>query len=401
MITPGSAMGSSHGPNRTFAKISVVFLLYPPAFSILFGLIGLPIPSYLFGMVTALVILLSTTRFTFFIYPSCNKKNGTAALLFLLIFSSSIYTASTHVWLDKTIFIVYTIIAPVLLIYTAFFVKPRSTDTLHYLEFILYRNAIVLLWLSSICLFFFSTADEGGRLTLPGIENSIWVARYFGALVVVIFCSSRRGNWSRPLLLVTLALGLVDMLIAGSRTPLLALLFVFILYQYRKAGKIAAIFSMVAIATLLVMAYFVIDSYIFETGFYSLYDRFEILSVFEGFTSFPLMGYGVGSFGIVTTGQDFIFYPHNLFAEVFFEQGFVGLVLLISLLIISFARFRFNIIGYLLIYSFIGSLSSGDIPGNSLFYILIFLCSLPLGIETSVTRNSVSPENQNRSKLIS
>jgi hypothetical protein len=114
------------------------------------------------------------------------------------------------------------------------------------------------------------------------------------------------------------------MLLAGSRTPLIALLFVLVLHQYYMLGKLAATLMMAALFLVLGLSYFIIGGYIFETGFYSLFDRIEILSSINEVGSLPLLGFGVGSFGIVTTGIDFMFYPHNIF---FLNRAYWALLL--------------------------------------------------------------------------
>ncbi|MCF2857406.1 O-antigen ligase family protein [Pseudoalteromonas sp. SMS1] len=40
----------------------------------------------------------------------------------------------------------------------------------------------------------------------------------------------------------------------------------------------------------------------------------------------PLLGYGFGSYGMVTTGLDIRSYPHNIFIEIWFEIGLLGLL---------------------------------------------------------------------------
>lgn len=368
--------------NRTFAHLVVLFLLYPPAFSIAFAVVGLPIPAYLFCTVLGVLILLTTTRFSLRIFPSFNRQSVTAGMLLLLIYCSSAYTVSPSAWLDKVIFITYTITVPVCVMSAAFIFRRRSAETLRTLESALYRHAVPMLWMSSIVLLVFGTnANEDGRLALPGIENTIWVSRYFGTLSVVVFCSACRRGWRQPVQLSSLILAMLDMLAIGSRAPLLALLAVLITYQYRRGGKASASLLIVGVTSLLVIAYFTIGGYVFETGFYSLYERLDILSAFVDFSGFPIAGFGVGSFGIITTGMDFLFYPHNLLAEVFFEQGVLGLALLLVLVWILVRNFRFDIRGYLLIFTFINSLGSGDIPSNNVFFMLIFLTALPLTIK--------------------
>jgi O-antigen ligase len=39
-----------------------------------------------------------------------------------------------------------------------------------------------------------------------------------------------------------------------------------------------------------------------------------------------LFGYGIGSFGIITWGEDIRLYPHNMILEIWFELGLIGLM---------------------------------------------------------------------------
>jgi hypothetical protein len=365
-------------PNRTFVRIVILFLLYPPVFSVLFSLLGVPLPTYLFCTMAGLMVALASTRFSWRIYPFFNLQSLTLVVLLAIIYASAVYTVSTGVWLDKVIFISYTIVVPVLVLYAAYFFRSRHSATLALLEQGMYRHAIALLWLVSLLLLLLGRPNENGRMTLPGLENAIWVSRYVGVLAVVVLCSLCRRRWSHPFQLVSVLLALVDLLYVGSRAPLVALMLVLLVHQYRRSGKSSVLLMAAAVAILLALGYILIGGYVFETGFYSLYERLNILKIFEGFATFPAGGYGVGSFGILTTGVDFLFYPHNLLAEVFFEQGFIGLAVLLALLVILARNFQFDIRGYLLLYFFLNSLGSGDIPGNNNFFILVFLCALPL-----------------------
>lgn len=49
----------------------------------------------------------------------------------------------------------------------------------------------------------------------------------------------------------------------------------------------------------------------------------------------PIIGLGMASYGIVRIGEDTLDHPHNIFLEAWFEQGILGLILLISLLLIT------------------------------------------------------------------
>lgn len=373
-------MNQKVNPNRTLSRITILFLLYPPAFSMLFGLVGLSFPSYLFCAIVALFFLVMPSILPTTIRVPFTKQNSAAILLILWIFASAIYTESQIAWQQKAVQIMYLIVMPSFFIYLAYLTKSQGNGTLAHLENSLFRHSKWLLLVSSASLFLFAHPGDAGRLTMPGIDHPIWVGRYFGLLSVIVLCRSRQGNWRGDLLHATLALlALVDMVIIGARGAFLALLLVLIIYHYRRAAA-KAVLKLIFILSLALMAAFIVTrGYIFETDLWSIYDRVSILSTVED--SIPpnlLIGWGIGSFGIVTLGQDYVFYPHNIFVELFFEQGFIGLMLFLVLIIMVVKKFMFNSLGYLIIFFFINSLVSGDISGNNYLFILAFVAALPL-----------------------
>ena len=73
-------------------------------------------------------------------------------------------------------------------------------------------------------------------------------------------------------------------------------------------------------------------------------------------------------------------YPHNLFLEIAFEQGLVGLTVFVALLLlvgistvrmIKASRSRFLVLGLLVLYCVIISLFSGDLDDNRLLWLWI------------------------------
>lgn len=68
-----------------------------------------------------------------------------------------------------------------------------------------------------------------------------------------------------------------------------------------------------------------------EAMSYALESSVESVSAF-------LFGHGIGSFGVLYLGIDGRAYPHNLFIELLFELGIIGLLLVVFLLIFTFLR---------------------------------------------------------------
>ena len=72
---------------------------------------------------------------------------------------------------------------------------------------------------------------------------------------------------------------------------------------------------------------------IYENSRYGMW-----VAAINGIQESPLIGHGIGSYGLYFIGEDVRAYPHNIILQVFFETGMVGLILW-SLFIIKFIHF--------------------------------------------------------------
>jgi O-antigen ligase len=100
----------------------------------------------------------------------------------------------------------------------------------------------------------------------------------------------------------------------------------------------------------------------------------------EALPNQPLMGTGIGSWSRFYFGNDQRNYPHNLFLEIAFEEGLVGLAAFLALLalvgisvvrMVGASRSHFIVLGLLVLYSLIISLFSGDLDDNRLLWLWI------------------------------
>jgi len=91
-------------------------------------------------------------------------------------------------------------------------------------------------------------------------------------------------------------------------------------------------------------------------------------------------GKGVGSWGVFYYGIDKRNYPHNLFLEIAYEEGMLGLTLFLALIltVISIAhrmlqatRYRYGALAGLLFYCLFVSMFSGDLDDNRLLWFWI------------------------------
>jgi O-antigen ligase len=94
----------------------------------------------------------------------------------------------------------------------------------------------------------------------------------------------------------------------------------------------------------------------------------------------PLLGTGIGSWATFYYGSDQRNYPHDLFLEITYEEGLVGLTAFLALLLLvgisifrmlNASRFHFLVLGLLVLYSLIVSLFSGDLDDNRLLWLWI------------------------------
>jgi O-antigen ligase len=101
----------------------------------------------------------------------------------------------------------------------------------------------------------------------------------------------------------------------------------------------------------------------------------------------PLLGQGIGSFSLLTLGEDIRLYPHNLFLEVMAELGIIGLVMMGAML-----RFAWRSLGpwhvirddpwrililMLFMSTFFNAMISGDIADNRVLFGILGLMISP------------------------
>jgi O-antigen ligase len=91
----------------------------------------------------------------------------------------------------------------------------------------------------------------------------------------------------------------------------------------------------------------------------------------------PLLGTGIGSWSTFYYGNDQRNYPHNLFLEIAFEEGLIGLAAFLTLLalvgasifrMLGASRSHFLVLGLLVLYCVIVSLFSGDLDDNRVLW---------------------------------
>jgi len=218
-----------------------------------------------------------------------------------------------------------------------------------------------------------------------------------GINVLVIACSEDRIFRSSLLSTGVLTVSLLMMLILGARGPLLfclLLLLLFMGYRFIKALYLGTLFISEIkkiIYGILVICIFWGMSFFFGNEMNYLLKRslvrFELLMpsgsdsnmghsvdvrvdqlnfgmelITDNFHD-SVLGYGIGSFGVLHNGIDGRSYPHNIFLEIWIEAGLLGLLVFLVFLWMVFTK-NLNGIRYIsivvLVYVLLNSLKSSS-----------------------------------------
>ena len=176
-----------------------------------------------------------------------------------------------------------------------------------------------------------------------------------GILVVYYLFQNKEIWWIRW---GTIFIGIIFLLIAGGRGPLLdtiLILLVYIFYQLLFtiiSFKIKrAIFPLIIIIFSMTYTIFIVSNvemakyhkslklldntvmrlvglFVEKNGGVSAHSRVEyMLFAIDKINQKSLLGYGIGSFGYEQGKVDFLNYPHNILLEVWFELGYIPLLI--------------------------------------------------------------------------
>jgi len=241
------------------------------------------------------------------------------------------------------------------------------------------------------------------RMTILG-ANPISSARIFSlAFLIVLIAAYYASRRSNQIILYSLsAYFLVALIVTNTRGPLLstiAAVFVFALLlsnmKYKTLAIYFGLFIAAIVSALLFLPDFVTSRYealvaagaaqqtIYGGEVDTVGSRLMMWSMafsgaFESVWNF-LFGHGTGSFASLFLFSDIRWYPHNIFAEVIYELGIIGLVIIVLHLgqITGYSsliwektsqggdlRLIAAIILVITIGSFMASLVSGDLTDN-------------------------------------
>ena len=227
-------------------------------------------------------------------------------------------------------------------------------------------------------------------------NNPIILSRYLGFFIIscLFYFFLEKSKVKLFFLLIPVILySLIFMIFSGSKGPLVALAGAAFYFTYLINFNIKKIIFSLAIITSLYLLIFNIELPFLNDSFMNFVDIRYIHS--EGSVSTRndqfflalqhidawtfLFGAGTGDYGHLYYGADQSYYPHNIFIEVLYENGIIGLIILS----ITFVYLLVKSIGmnnilekYLLIssfYFFINAQFTGDISANAQYFLFLIM----------------------------
>lgn len=233
-------------------------------------------------------------------------------------------------------------------------------------------------------------ATEDGSGNQRFALNPIWVARYLGFLFLVALytLTQKKRNFIGYIYLLFL---FSYMITSGSKGPILSLIAGCAVFfaDSRLSANLRNIFIFLIIILVLIFLLNLID--FFSSSFYisrfsgessSGSDREELIDEAIKFRniSYFFFGSGTGDFGYFMNKSDSRHYPHNIFAELFFETGVIGIVIILMMwytvmkkiaLILRHKRLR--LICAIFVFFGLNTMFSGDLAANQFFFIFFVL----------------------------
>ena len=369
----------------------IMILVYPPLISVALAISGVKVPSTLIVYLITVPLFFAAFRVHSNARLPVNHFRLPFGIYYLLLVCSLTYSPASISSISKIYNVTYMIFTPIIILLLAEVILAKNEGPVDNKR-ILYHVTIGLMILS-LLFFGFSFEETPGRYILPGLDNPIWLSRYFGLCFISIYIALKikiikmTGFWG-----AALTLSLVLTVFSGARAPLIAIAAIALIDSYIISKKHFAYTSLIVFTAASIGFTYLGGLYIFETDLYSLYHRYDSIEAAFSHNNY-LFGNGVSSFGLLYYEDDVDMYPHNIFAESFFELGLLGLVLVIYVCYKFLKNFRRNIINYIALYCLVNSLSSGDIASNASFFVAVYMAGRKSKV---VAESKISTSNSRR-----
>jgi len=405
-------------------EIFFVIFLLSGQFKAFMQFFGLQLPVD-FTVLTAVIILglivykvvkkntFITRNITFF-------SIGLLLIFYTWMIFSLFYSVSEHYSMEKTFYFMLNITA----FSVPFFFKEFNIR----LFIQAFTVGIIVLAIGLLPFQYFDMLGSSTEMEPQGAFSAIWglylsLSEYLG-LVVILFMTKRgEAVFSRRTDGIIVVIVVLIMALLGARGPVIFALIVYVLYYLNSIRVIkftvkkktvwwmgmgtilllAVIFLMTRFevtATLLNRSVYrfasLVNSVLFqETQSGPAHIRIILIQqaidgIFQNVSSF-IFGYGIGSFGIITTGFDIRLYPHNMILEIWFELGLIGLALFmtwIAFVLLKLRQMPNRFISYwLLLYIFLNLMKSSSLIDIRTEFAIFALFS----VQNFLTKKEIEP----------
>ncbi|MBE3792118.1 O-antigen ligase family protein [Vibrio parahaemolyticus] len=316
---------------------------------------------------------------------------GLMSFFIMWIIFTTFYTESTDYVYIKLIKTVNILIPFILIFYLDKYDVRKTIDIC-----IVFNVIIGILYISSYSSFL------SGNLDVKNSESFNTIYLNFGLLTGFISVASFVSYFNRGSLLYLIGFIILTscLFFSGARGPLIISLSLSGLYLIFGFYKVFSFRNLLYIGAFSILAFYLLISFsefdvLIERTMYRLSFLFSddkgasintrIIYIEEAVKYINeniFFGYGYGSYGAVVFSDDSRIYPHNIFFEVFFELGLIGVVILLLILLYVFFYILKNyahnnnelLISFLgLIYFLINALKSNALIDHRLLFFFIIL----------------------------
>ena len=323
------------------------------------------------------------------------------SIFFVWIGVSLLYSVSEGYAYRKVILFVTNIIA---FIYPLFV---KNFNLHKFLKYFAVSLIIAFLWFFYIYFILIGKLkDSDLYLKITGLSLTLAV---YGGIILLVLISTKQKIFKKNIYNIGISLlFFVFLLLSGARGPIFFLIISLLLFLGKKVVNLKIPLN-VNKNKLLKTLFFTMPLLIIFvfTGIYQFYDKislllersvyrisliingigentnmgesvnvrinqmgFAIKSIFNNLQNF-FIGYGFGSFGIMYSGEDGRLYPHNILLEIWFELGFIGLLIFcVFLFFIFFGKIkqRLFVTGFVMLYIFLNMLKSRSVVDIRVFF---------------------------------
>ncbi len=199
----------------------------------------------------------------------------------------------------------------------------------------------------------------------------------FGAFIAISFILLINNNSNLSVIFKVVIF--YFLIILGGRGPLLTLIFIYLINFLfnKKKNMLSGYFKYILLIMVAAFLYVYLELTFIDFERLNVFKNYGndesvsgrfvfIQKCLEGFMDSPFLGNGIGSTGLLISGQDIVLYPHNLFVEVLSEFGLIGFFLYLFLFffflwIVFIKKVSVEYIPFLFIvlYLFIQDMKSG------------------------------------------